>query len=78
MSSSLTHNRSATQRAEIPDEFLKQLKEDIAWRRIDSGLRCLAAHKDWSNRANCNKKTPRSCWGILPSGSTWGFRAENF
>ncbi|MBZ5526987.1 MAG: tetratricopeptide repeat protein [Acidobacteriia bacterium] len=30
---------------EIPDEFLKQLREDIAWRRIASGLQCLAAHK---------------------------------
>ncbi len=46
MSSCLTNKRSASHHAEIPDEFLEQLKEDIAWRRIDSGLRCLAAHKE--------------------------------
>ena len=44
--SSLTHKRSAKQHTAIPDEFLKQLKEDIASRRIDSGLRYLAAHQD--------------------------------
>ncbi len=30
---------------EIPHDFLTQLKEDIANRRIEDGLRCLAAHQ---------------------------------
>ena len=43
--SSLPDKRSARHYTEIPDRLLKQLREDIAWRRIDSGLRSLAAHK---------------------------------
>ncbi len=30
---------------EIPHDFLAQIKEDIANRRIEAGLRCLAAHQ---------------------------------
>src|ERR1700736_2096657 len=30
---------------EIPADFLAQIKEDIANRRIEAGLRCLAAHQ---------------------------------
>jgi hypothetical protein len=31
---------------EIPHDFLAQIKEDIANRRIEAGLRCLTAHQE--------------------------------
>src|ERR1700676_4746731 len=35
-----------TSPTEIPHDFLAQIKEDIANRRIEAGLRCLTAHKE--------------------------------
>jgi len=54
--SSITEKRNARRDAEIPDQFLKQLREDIAWRRIDSGLRCLADHKELLESCNLQQK----------------------
>src|ERR1700733_4125558 len=34
-----------TEATQIPQAFLAQIKEDIANRRIDAGLRCLTAHQ---------------------------------
>ena len=73
MSSSLTRNRSATQRPEIPDEFLKQLKEDIAWRRIDSGLRCLAAHKALVESCELQQKNAAVLLGYFAQWVDLGF-----
>jgi len=39
------NQRNTKPELEIPAEFLKQLREDIAWRRIASGLESLAVHK---------------------------------
>jgi tetratricopeptide (TPR) repeat protein len=38
--------RTSEPKDKIPDHFLEELKEDIAWRRIDSGLRRLQEHRD--------------------------------
>src|SRR6266699_1860324 len=37
--------RSAGARAGFSDEFLNQLREDVALRRIESGMRCLDEHR---------------------------------
>src|ERR1700730_18489799 len=34
------------QTSEIPHDFLAQIKDHIANRRIEAGLRCLTAHKE--------------------------------
>ena len=73
MSSSLTHKRSASEHAEIPDEFLKQLKEDIAWRRIDSGLRCLAAHKEVVESCELRQKNAAVLLGYFAQWIDLGF-----
>ncbi len=40
---SSTHKQNTV---EIPADLLARLKDDLAFRRIDSGIACLAAHKD--------------------------------
>jgi len=39
------NKQRASRGKEIPDQFLRQLREDLAWRRIDSGLKCLTMHQ---------------------------------
>ena len=73
MSYSLTHKRSATHHTEIPDEFLKQLKEDIAWRRIDSGLRCLAVHKELMESCDLQQKNAAVLLGYFAQWIDLGF-----
>jgi tetratricopeptide (TPR) repeat protein len=73
MSSSLTHKRLATQHTEIPDEFLKHLKEDIAWRRIDSGLRCLAAHQELVESCELRQKNAAVLLGYFAQWIDLGF-----
>ena len=76
MSSSLTHKRSATDHTEIPDEFLKQLKEDIAWRRIDSGLRCLGVHKELVESCELQQKNAAVLLGYLAQWVDLGFSGK--
>ena len=38
-------SRPATSRASLTDEFLHQLREDVAFRRVESGMRCLNEHR---------------------------------
>jgi tetratricopeptide (TPR) repeat protein len=73
MSSSLTRKRSARHHPEIPDEFLKQLKEDIAERRIDSGLRCLSAHQELVESCELQKKNAAVLLGYFAQWVDLGF-----
>jgi tetratricopeptide (TPR) repeat protein len=73
MSSSRTRRRSAKHHLEIPDEFLKQLKEDIAWRRIDSGLGCLTAHKELVESCELQQKNAAALLGYFAQWVDLGF-----
>jgi tetratricopeptide (TPR) repeat protein len=42
----LSSQREPLESAAIPESSLAQIKADLAARRVDEGLRCLAAHKD--------------------------------
>jgi tetratricopeptide (TPR) repeat protein len=71
--SSLTDKRNARHDTEIPDQFLKQLREDIAWRRIDSGLRCLAAHKELVESCDLRQKNAAILLGHFAQWVDIGF-----
>jgi tetratricopeptide (TPR) repeat protein len=71
--SSLTDKRNAWHDTEIPDQFLKQLREDIAWRRIDSGLRCLAAHKELVESCDLRQKNAAILLGHFAQWVDIGF-----
>ncbi len=71
--SSLTNKRIARDHMEIPDEFLKQLREDIAWRRIDNGLRCLAAHKELVESCRLQQKNAAVLLGYFAQWVDLGF-----
>src|ERR1700730_5261150 len=71
--SSLTDKRNAWHDTEIPDQFLKQLREDIAWRRIDSGLRCLAAHKELVESCDLRQKNAAILLGYFAQWVDIGF-----
>src|SRR5713226_4238714 len=71
--SSLTTKQNARHDAEIPDQFLKQLKGDIAWRRIDSGLRCLAAHKELVETCDLRQKNAAILLGYFAQWVDIGF-----
>jgi len=45
MSPSILNHDRAPSALEIPQDFLAQIKQDIADRRIEAGLRCLTAHQ---------------------------------
>lgn len=71
--SSLPDKRSARHDTEIPDRFLKQLREDIAWRRIDSGLRSLAAHKELVESCDLRQKNAAILLGYFAQSVDIGF-----
>jgi len=71
--SSLTEKRNARHDTEIPEQFLKQLREDIAWRRIDSGLRCLAAHKELVESCDLRQKNAAILLGYFAQWVDIGF-----
>lgn len=57
----------------IPTHFLDQLKEDIAWRRIDSGLQRLHARKDLVESCNPSQKGAGVLLGYLAQWVDMGF-----
>jgi len=57
----------------IPSHFLDQLKEDIAWRRIDSGLQRLQARKDLVESCNPSQKGAGVLLGYLAQWVDIGF-----
>ncbi len=69
--SSLRDNPKAYR--EIPDEFLKQLRDDLAWRRIDSGLRCLAGHKEFVESCDLRQKNAAVLVGYFAQWVDVGF-----
>ena len=71
--SSLPDKRSARHNTEIPDRFLKQLREDIAWRRIDSGLRSLAAHQELVESCDLRQKNAAILVGYFAQWVDIGF-----
>jgi tetratricopeptide (TPR) repeat protein len=50
---------------EIPDHFLTQIREDIAARRIDDGLRCLAAHQEFLDSIELPRKNSAPLLGYF-------------
>jgi tetratricopeptide (TPR) repeat protein len=71
--SSLTNKRTTRHDVEIPDEFLKQLREDIAWRRIESGLRCLTDHKEMVESCDLRQKNGAVLLGYFAQWVDLGF-----
>jgi tetratricopeptide (TPR) repeat protein len=60
-------------RHENRDQLLKQLREDIAHRRIDSGLRCLEAHKELVESAGPQQKSAAVLLGYFAQWVDVGF-----
>jgi tetratricopeptide (TPR) repeat protein len=71
--SSLTNKRTARHDADIAGKFLSQLREDIAWRRIDSGLRCLAAHREIVPSFDLRQKGAAALLGYFAQWVDLGF-----
>ncbi len=61
---------------EIPDEFLKQLRDDLAWRRIDSGLKCLAAHIEFVESCDLPQKNAAVLVGYFAQWVDVGFSGK--
>ena len=59
--------------SEIPEALLEQLKEDIAWRRVDSGLRLLEANQDLVESCNPGQKGAGILLGYLAQWVDIGF-----
>src|SRR5258707_14392949 len=57
----------------IPEPFLKQLQEDIAWRRIESGLRHLQAQKTLVDSCGSGQKGAAVLLGYLAQWVDIGF-----
>ena len=72
--SSLRDNPTAYR--EIPDEFLKQLRDDLAWRRIDSGLRCLAGHRELVESCELHRKNSAVLVGHFAQWVDVGFSGK--
>jgi tetratricopeptide (TPR) repeat protein len=62
-----------TSSPKIPSHFLDQLKEDIAWRRIDSGLQRLQLRKDLVESCNPAQKGAGVLLGYLAQWVDIGF-----
>jgi tetratricopeptide (TPR) repeat protein len=60
-------------KGKIPELFLNQLKEDVAWRRIDSGLQRLKAQKALVESCGANQKDGAVLLGYLAQWVDIGF-----
>jgi len=60
-------------RGKIRESFLTQLKEDVGWRRIDSGLQRLAANKALIDSCDANRKGAGVLLGYLAQWVDIGF-----
>ncbi len=70
---SLTTEQAPGPNRKIPERFLKQLQEDIAWRRIDSGLRRLRAQKTLVDSCGSGQKGAAVLLGYLAQWVDIGF-----
>jgi tetratricopeptide (TPR) repeat protein len=70
-----TRNREqeSAHRGRIPESFLAQLKEDVGWRRIDSGLQRLEAHRALIESCDANQKGAGVLLGYLAQWVDIGF-----
>ena len=66
-------NRPTARLVKIPDKFLSQLREDIACRRIDSGLRCLDAHKKLVETCDLRQRNAAVLLGYFAQWVDLGF-----
>src|SRR4029077_4365388 len=57
----------------IPDQFLKQLREDLAWRRIDSGLKCLTSNQAIGEAGDLGQRNAAALLGYLALWVDVGF-----
>jgi tetratricopeptide (TPR) repeat protein len=71
--SSLTKKPGASQAAGIPEDFLSQIREDIASRRIDDGLRLLSAHKERVEAIDLREKNDAVLLGYFAQWVDVGF-----
>ena len=71
--SSRKRKRNEAHAREIPGQFLKQLREDLGWRRIDSGLRCLADHKELVETSDLRQKNTAVLLGYFAQWVDVGF-----
>jgi len=60
-------------RSEIPVTFLAQIKQDLAARRIDSGIQCLSAHKQLLESINLRQKDSAVLLGYFAQWVDVGF-----
>ncbi len=70
---SATTEQTPGPKRKIPERFLKQLQEDIAWRRIDSGLRRLQAQKTLVDSCDSGQKGAAVLLGYLAQWVDIGF-----
>jgi tetratricopeptide (TPR) repeat protein len=62
--------------AETPNDFLAQIKHDIAARRIDSGIQCLSAHKQLLESIEHRQKNSAVLLGYFAQWVDVGFPAR--
>lgn len=69
----VTQKPAAESRGKIPERFLQLLKEDVAWRRIDSGLQRLQAQRGLLDSCGANRKGAAILLGFLSQWVDIGF-----
>ena len=65
--------QNARRAKKIPDQFLSQLREDLAWRRIDSGLKCLTLHQALVESCDLGQRNAAALLGYLALWVDVGF-----
>ena len=65
--------QESAQLGNIPESFLAHLKEDVGWRRIDSGLQRLEAHRALIESCDANQKGAGILLGYLAQWVDIGF-----
>jgi tetratricopeptide (TPR) repeat protein len=71
--SSISDQPEAKVDQEISEQFLKQLREDLAWRRIGSGLRCLTGYKELVKSCDPLQKNAAALLGYFAQWVDVGF-----
>jgi tetratricopeptide (TPR) repeat protein len=59
--------------AEIPGDFLSQIKGDLAFRRIESGIQCLSTHRAFLESIDPNRKNSAVLLGYFAQWVDAGF-----
>src|SRR5689334_15478285 len=77
MPKSIQQHRSAKRVSKVPESFLKQLREDIAFRRIDSGIQLLRQHREYIDSCSPKQKNAAVFIGHLAQWVDIGFAKPN-